>query len=216
MLQSNKSAKRSTEEVNSKRSMMYPLLLQFLFSQNVNAGVIAEVEKVRGSAFSDSQQLVKGVAINEDSKIELKEGAVVFLKLKESQSKLRLAGPGSVFVKREKNIETVNLLQGILRILTGHQKNAHDPYQIKTPTAVVGVRGTDFAVSYQPLLSEVEVVVFDGTVQLTSSTNPKDSKTIQKGYWGGLGGRFGKKIGDLINLSKPALDHYDRASSWDN
>jgi hypothetical protein len=205
--------------ISTKRSIMYIFLLQFLLSVVVNAGPVADVEKVHGSVYSESQQVVKGIAINEESKIELKDSAVVFLKLKQSQARIRVAGPGAVFIKHEKNEDSVNIIQGVIRSLTNnrttHKKDAQDPYIIKTPTAVVGVRGTDFTVSYQPLLSEVEVIVFDGTIELVSLSNSKDSKSITKGHWGGLGGRFGKKISDLMVLPQSVLDYFDHANSWE-
>ncbi len=45
----------------------------------------------------------------------------------------------------------LDLLQGSVRVLTGLLAKANpDHFQVKTPTAVVGVRGTDFIVETQP------------------------------------------------------------------
>ncbi len=80
----------------------------------------------------------------------------------------------------------------------------------------MGVRGTDFMAVYNPLLDESEIVVFDGTVDLDSRIAPpgrKDHKLIPKGHWGGVGGRYGKKIGDLIHLPANILEHFNQATT---
>jgi hypothetical protein len=76
----------------------------------------------------------------------------------------------------------------------------------------MGVRGTDFLAISNPLLGESELIVFDGTVDLHSGLDPSDSKLVTKGHWGGVGGRFGKKIGDLITLPANVLSHFDEIS----
>src|SRR5690606_23050990 len=89
------------------------------------------------------------------------------------------------------------LLNGTIRARL-RDKVSKGRFKVRTASAVIGVRGTDFMAVFNPVLSESEVVVFDGKVRLASVANASDAKDIAKGYWGGIGGRYGKKIGDLI------------------
>ena len=86
-------------------------------------------------------------------------------------------------------------------------------FNLKTKTAVMGVRGTDFIGIATPILGESEIVVMDGTVEFASATDAKDVKQIPKGHWGGIGGRFGSKTHSLIQLSAEQLQHFDRVST---
>src|SRR5690606_26192779 len=70
-------------------------------------------------------------------------------------------------------------------------------YRIRTRTAVMGVRGTDFMAVFSALLAESEIVVFDGEVTFQNRSKPKDRKAVGWGQWGGIGGRFGGGIGKL-------------------
>jgi hypothetical protein len=57
-------------------------------------------------------------------------------------------------------------------------------YQIKTKAAVAGVRGTDFIASYDPKMARLEVVTFEGKVevgQLGSNGLMKDSVFVPAG-----------------------------------
>lgn len=73
-----------------------------------------------------------------------------------------------------------------------------------------GVRGTDFFIKSNALLNETEVVVLDGMVEMTNFSDSSDKAIIKKGQWGGLGGRYGQKIGQILDLPDKVTDHYRR------
>jgi hypothetical protein len=85
-------------------------------------------------------------------------------------------------------------------------------FTLRSKTVTMGVRGTEFLAVINPALDEAELVVFKGVVEFTPLLAPKDAKTLEAGYWTGLGGRFGKKAQTPIRLSKSAIEHFDRAS----
>lgn len=93
----------------------------------------------------------------------------------------------------------LNLIKGTARWLTGTEKLPKSG--IKTMNAIMGVRGTDFFVFYNSAFGETEVICFDGKIQMTNQDNLSDSKIIGKNQWGGVGGRFGKNLADLLTLS---------------
>lgn len=105
------------------------------------------------------------------------------------------------------------LMKGILRARL-HDKAGKNKFSLRTNSAVMGVRGTDFMAVYNPLLGESEIVVFEGRVLFSSAKNPKDAKEVGAGYWGGIGGRYTQKVGDLIKLPAPALAHFQNATAF--
>jgi hypothetical protein len=67
----------------------------------------------------------------------------------------------------------IGLLRGKLNAVVGeyyHQPGSS--YEVKTVTAVAGVRGTEFSVSYDPLTELTEVVGVSGQVQVHSMLDP--------------------------------------------
>ncbi len=67
----------------------------------------------------------------------------------------------------------IGLLQGKLSTLVGEYYNRPGTaYEVKTPTAVGGVRGTEFAVSFDPDTEVTEVVGISGHVVVHSVIDP--------------------------------------------
>lgn len=107
----------------------------------------------------------------------------------------------------------VELDSGMIRVKVKAAADKRPIFNLKTRAAVMGVRGTDFVAIATPILGESEIVVLDGLVDFTSTSNPKDSQSIPKGHWGGIGGRFGSKPHELIALSPEQLQYFDLAST---
>jgi len=62
------------------------------------------------------------------------------------------------------------LLQGLVRsVVTAYYTQPGSVYEIGTPTAVVGVRGTEFIVAYDPVTDVSDVVGVDGRVEVYSA-----------------------------------------------
>ncbi len=101
----------------------------------------------------------------------------------------------------------VVILKGITRWITGDKKGLG----IKTPNAGMGVRGTDFFTSFNPLLGETKIICFNGKIQMTNVEDADDSKEISKNQWGGIGGRFGKKLSEVLDLTPELIQSFDSA-----
>lgn len=74
---------------------------------------------------------------------------------------------------------TVNgfsLQQGKFRMLAAKVASVAEGYVISTPTAVAGVRGTDFARRYDPAAGEDWICVISGDVQFR---NPSGSQSVE-------------------------------------
>ena len=106
------------------------------------------------------------------------------------------------------------LAQGMVRWKIGRKAGpgTATQWKIRGHSATMGVRGTEFLAVSNALLAETEIIVFEGQVEFTSQIDPKDSRKIEAGYWGGVGGRFGQKIGDPIHLPANVIESFDHAS----
>lgn len=97
-------------------------------------------------------------------KVSFKNGDAIFV------------GPGTAYSlnenlsansknKKEKPKQVLNLIYGKMRAVVS-KKGPRNNLQIKTHSAVAGVRGTDFYVSYSPASSHTEYSVLRGAVQV--------------------------------------------------
>lgn len=88
------------------------------------------------------------------------------------ESKLQIAKYENDAASGKKNVE-LNLLEGKVR---NNVEQTYDgeksKFLIKTPTAVAGVRGTQFLAGYNPSTQMTSIVTFKGSVTL-ASVNPK-------------------------------------------
>ncbi|MBI1817241.1 MAG: FecR domain-containing protein [Deltaproteobacteria bacterium] len=67
----------------------------------------------------------------------------------------------------------IHMIKGRVRALVSeYYKQPHARYHIDTPTAVSGVRGTEFIVSYDAATEVTEVVGITGRVEVTSPLDP--------------------------------------------
>ena len=77
----------------------------------------------------------------------------------------------------------------------------------------------DESVRRHPGLDRVfeQLVEEDAAAQLRAFQNEKDENdfaTVSKGQWGGVGGRFGKKIGEIIDLPPKAIEGFSKQLKW--
>lgn len=101
--------------------------------------------------------------------------------------------------------QELNVVKGISRWITGKVRGKG----MKSRNTIAGVRGTDFLMTYNPQLGETEIICFDGRVQLVNASDMTDSRLISKNQWGGLGGRFGQKLANVLTLSPELILTFD-------
>ena len=174
----------------------------------------ADVLSVRGYISLDGSVIKKGMKIKKSGL--LKTGVASFLKIRNNFTKsIIILGPNSEMKLdlQEEDLTKQNILQkGLARWVS--EKITKDELKgkergFRTKQAVMGIRGTDYIVKVTPLFAETEIIIMDGAVNFASQSNKKDQKLVKKHQWGGLGGRFGNQIGDLIDLPKEAIQYFD-------
>ncbi len=192
------------------------ILFMFFMSVNVYA-VVAKILDVKGDVRFAGKPVSGAQDLTESGKLETgTDGSVrVFFPQKKAFAKLN---PGSLLaITVENNKEDINLLAGVSRWIVEKAVKSQKEVSLefRTATAIMGVRGTDFFVSYNPLLAESEIICFDGVVNFKSAANPRDNKNITRGQWGGIGGRFGEQIGRILDLPAHVLEAFKNQISID-
>lgn len=130
----------------------------------------AEVVHVSGNATADGQALRVGTQIVEGSTIRTASGSFVTLKLSDG-SQVTIPENGTVAANRLRQFQRVPLTDSIFQVQQGELESRVAPggqgvgrFEIRTPVAVTGVRGTRFRVKSSPRGASSEVL--EGSVRL--------------------------------------------------
>jgi hypothetical protein len=143
-----------------------------LMSKNVQAKrFIAKVIKQRGIVSIlpprqvNAHRIKLGEKLEEDSSILT--GANSFVRIEFSDKSTVSLGPQSKFViieSKEKEQTVLGLFKGKIR--SEVTKKSQNKFFIKTPSAAVGVRGTDFHVVYNPENKVTTTLTYKGDVEM--------------------------------------------------
>ncbi len=145
-----------------------------VLAQEVGQVVAAEgnAEIVRASVVSAAQA---GLAVHKGD--ELRTGRPGRIRVMfQDQSVVTVAEDSRLTIDEQvfqpeasKANSTVSLLKGkASSIVSAYYNWAGSKYEVKTPTAVAGVRGTEFSVTYDEHLESTEVLGFSGEVRVRS------------------------------------------------
>lgn len=134
-----------------------------------------------GTKIFPGETVISGV--DSRSKIRMSDGNTISVS---PSSELKIDKYESAGAEGPRNVE-LNLVDGKVRSKV-EQKYDGDKskFLMKTPTAVAGVRGTDFVTSYSKLTQLTKVVTLHGTVTLSPPNtsgprNPSSVIVVQKG-----------------------------------
>lgn len=163
----------------------------------------ASVLAMKGTAFFQGKPLKLDTTFEDVG--QLTTGANSYLKISQHGNTIIL-GSNSEMLLKSKTDEIPSLTKGLIRWVSGTVKKTGPT--VKTANASMGVRGTDFRVVYNELLGESEIVCFDGAVDFSSGDK---SVQITKNQWGGVGGRFGRSIGEILDLPANVIQYFDES-----
>lgn len=188
---------------------MIQFFLVLFFSVSVLAQSGAKVLVLKGTATFAGKQLSGKSNFNGHGEIEVGDKSYLKILLNESQTTLVIGANTKTKINLSLPAEKqeLNLTRGVARWITGTKKGLG----VRTNNSVMGVRGTDFFTSYNPLLGETEVICFEGNIEMQNAIDESDKKSISKNQWGGMGGRFGKKLSDVLTLSPELIKTFDSA-----
>tara|TARA_R110000868_G_scaffold75979_3_gene218900 strand:- start:4106 stop:5908 length:1803 start_codon:yes stop_codon:yes gene_type:complete len=165
------------------------LIFSLFFVPTSYAGDMAKVIRIRGYATQlapgamDARTVELGQKIFEDTSILTKEKSFVVLEFTDG-SRMSIGPNSKVVVVKARNEDAglVSLLKGKIRSQVNPEDNNKDKYIIRTRTAAMGVRGTDFMSSYNPDNKATSLVTFKGRVamaRLDSSAEDLEGKKIE-------------------------------------
>ena len=152
------------------------------------ATVEARITSVKGSATLSgngrkSTRLVRGTRLVPGDEIDTRGGGSVVIDLTDGSQVIVL--PNSrVVLGSYKNAgslrELLQITLGRIRVKINKFKGKPNPYRIKSPTASIAVRGTEFTVSVTAL-GETKVVVTEGAVEVASLRDPANPLLAEPG-----------------------------------
>lgn len=172
----------------------------------------ASVQKIIGTVLFDGVAVKPGDIIDKAGLLETKEKSYIKITIEKWNNSIAM-GPHSKMALNFSDEKKYTLEQGICRWQTA-AKNAlkeNSKGKIYTKNVSMGVRGTDFLLKSFALFGETEIIMFDGSVQMDNLEDPANSVTINKGQWGGLGGRYGKKINPPLDLPANVIATFEKA-----
>lgn len=188
--------------------LCYLMLVTNLFAQT-DTPPSALVHKVFGSVTFEGVELKTGDVISKEGLIVTNNKSFIQLKIEKWNSSISI-GANSKMELNFKDEKKYTLTSGHCRwkSLIRDAVINNSKGKIFTKNASMGVRGTDFIIKSFPLFGETEIVMFEGEVTMENLENKENTVTLKKGQWGGLGGRFGKKINPPLDLPEAALNSF--------
>ncbi len=192
--------------------MKWLILITLFFSSNAFSSEKpwAEVVKLKGKVSFDGKQLKLGDRINKKGVLKTERRSFLQVEIPKWGNKITV-GPKSEmefdFGKKAK--KKYSFIHGRCRWTTYKGVKGKGKGRLFTKIASLGVRGTDFTVVANKDLGETEIIVLDGSVEFGNLNAPEDSVIVNKGQWGGIGGRFGDKIGKVIDLPREVVNQFD-------
>lgn len=171
--------------------MRYLLLIIILSTQvSVAFAAVGEVLTIKGNPYL--LRKFKKVTLSPGSKLEVRDNVYTrdgSLSLKMNDGSIVDLGPESHFKVKSYEVgakvdRNIVLFKGDSRFNVKPTQTKEKSFLVRTPTAVVGVRGTDFNVGVEPN-EATTVTVFEGTVACYSvfgETQSSVATVLNKGY----------------------------------
>ncbi|OUR94151.1 hypothetical protein A9Q84_17735 [Halobacteriovorax marinus] len=189
---------------------IFAISLIFLASISIWALPTGTVSKLRGEVYFNGKLLKTNDVINTSGILKSKRRSFIKLAISEWNTNI-VVGPNSemkIDLSSKAAPKKYSFLKGRCRWKTN--KNIKSSGVIHTNQASLGVRGTDYLLIVNSLLGETEIVVFDGLVDFKNATDKADVALLKKNQWGGLGGRYGAKIGKVLDLPTHIISAFDK------
>tara|TARA_B100000886_G_C20346068_1_gene458752 strand:- start:6 stop:599 length:594 start_codon:yes stop_codon:yes gene_type:complete len=165
---------------------LIPLLINF---PEVGYSKVLSVRSSLGATFCGEKVIREGDPIKSTCEVRTQHNSNIYF---QKGANIFSFGEDSIATLDSSN--KIQLKSGTLRVKT------EVDLIITTPRAQIELSQGDLLIKESPFLGETEVVSLKGVVKLSSKSEKNDYVDIHPNHWGGLGGRFNKKIGDLVRL----------------
>ncbi len=174
-----------------KKILIYSYFALVTFNIHALTQVIGKVTKVKGSASvlfigeRNAKSIEKGMDIRKDSSILTEARSFVQVELFD-KSKINIGANTKMNIDKVDTTSAgfITLLKGNIRSQVEKNDNNKEKLYIKTRTAALGVRGTDFQTTFNPNNNITNLITFRGSVALTKvkemETQKQVSEALQK------------------------------------
>ena len=166
-----------------------------------------EVIRLQGKVLFQDKEIKQGDKIDRPGKIEVKDKSFIQIKIDKWKNVISIGGNSTMNLNFSDE-KKYTLEEGKCRWKSFAESESKG--KIFTKNVSMGVRGTDFLLTYNPQLAETEIVMFDGVVHFENVDDKENAYDVKKGQWGGLGGRFGKKINQPIDLPPSLVESFNK------
>ncbi len=141
------------------------------------------------------------------------DSSFIRLRFPENETVLTL-GPNSVIRLNKDLIHEHKSGSALFKYLKKKAVGENPDVVIRSKLASFGVRGTEFMSVVNPLLDETEIITFEGMVEFRALNEVGGTAQVGPSQWGGLGGRFGAQIGEILTLPASVVDHFKNSFSF--
>ena len=153
-----------------------------------SAAVEAQAAKVSGKVLlagngRTPRPLLAGTVLAPGDEIDTRGGGRVSLEL--SDGSLVLVRPRTVLILQDYRQagslrELLKIVLGRVRVKINHFGGRPNPYRVNSPSASIGIRGTEFSVSVNAA-GDTEVSVWEGLVEVISLSRPAQKVLVEPG-----------------------------------
>ncbi len=150
--------------------------------------VMARVSSVSGRVLLSSNgasalAVVAGHELGPGDRLDTRGGGQIVIEL--TDGSMIVVQPESVIVIKDFHAavsirELFEIMLGSVRVKINHFAGRPNPYRINSPTASIAVRGTDFNITVDSR-GDTQVMVYEGSVEVTSLIDPAQSVVIEAG-----------------------------------
>lgn len=148
------------------------------------------VRSIRGAAFCGDKVLKSNELVPIGCQIQTHAQSNIFMTNGENVISFGENAKGEI-----RGIDHLVLSAGMLRL------KLKEGLIIETPQGKSYLKNGDYLSRVSDLFKETELINFNGEIKLESKISTNDFVVITPSHWGGLGGRFGEKIGNLVLLN---------------
>ena len=135
----------------------------------------------------------------------------IFLEFQSEGLKLAFGPESDVKIERGESGVSLVVSHGMMRLTNNEDLNKS--IDISSINASIVLAGGDRLLRVSKTFGETEIINLSGSSKMISTSESSDFIVLNNPVWAGIGGRFGKKFGDLYKLNKEQAEFYSRLFS---
>ncbi|UKS24013.1 FecR domain-containing protein [Paenibacillus sp. HWE-109] len=164
-------------------SLISVLLVKPVDAKTVRVAVVASLSgdvTIKKGGGSKSYDAYESMSLNQGDTVYTGEGSSVTLNLSNGDSEITLGANSEVNVSDLSSSDgskksKLKVWAGSMWVKVKSLAGSNDEFEVETPTAVMGVRGTQFFVGVDPVTGKIKMAVGAGNVSASTVTTNADS-----------------------------------------